>query len=175
MTQFKWHEADSKNVHGIADTADLILSGGAAGGMLTGNYPNPTLSMSPITNSLSADVALNNTALYFDGPSVAQGSVGTWFVSGTVSLTQASPVNNSQFEVKLWDGTTVIASALAIPAGTGAAGTSLWISVSLSGYIAAPAGNLRISVRDIVNTTGAIKYNGTGTGKDSTITALRIA
>src|SRR5215469_1021265 len=37
--------------------------------------------------TLGADVALNNITTYFDGPSVAQGSVGTWYASGTVTLT----------------------------------------------------------------------------------------
>jgi hypothetical protein len=33
-------------------------------------------SLTNITNSLGADVALNSTSTYFDGPSVAQGTVG---------------------------------------------------------------------------------------------------
>jgi hypothetical protein len=123
--------------------------------------------LSPITNSLIADVALNNTALYFDGPSVAQGTVGTWFVSGSVLLQDNAGV--ATINVKLWDGTTTIASAKGrILAINGE------VMISLSGYITAPAGNLRISARDGTSTSGLIEYNGSGLGKDSTITAIRI-
>ena len=118
-----------------------------------------------ITNSLGADVALNNTSNYFDGPSVAQGTSGTWFASGTVTVLDASL---AAFEVKLWDGTTVIASAL-ISQAAGLNG-----AVSLSGFITSPAGNIRISVKDQTTTAGNIKFNASGNSKDSTITAIRI-
>jgi len=123
---------------------------------------------SPITNSLGADVALNNTANYFDGPSIAQGTSGTWFVSGSVTVYDTVvPVG---INAKLWDGTTVIASAnmSALTAGNP-------IVIALSGYIASPAGNLRISVKDLTAITGKILFNQSGNSKDSTITAIRIA
>ena len=124
------------------------------------------LSSSPITNSLTADVTCNNTALYFDGPSVAQGSTGTWFASGTVTV--GAPQGHSVY-FKLWDGTTVIASAWnTLNAASHAT------AVALSGYISSPAGNIRISVRDASGTT-AIYWNESGNEKDSTITAFRIA
>jgi hypothetical protein len=135
-----------------------VLTGGGTG------YPT----FSPITNSLSGDVALNNTANYFDGPSVAQGTSGTWFASGTVGIQNAAA---STFNVKLWDGTTVISSAFFALAG--GAGTNQ-ISCSLSGYLVNPAGNIRISVRDANNTTSSIKANASGNSKDSTVTAIRI-
>lgn len=124
--------------------------------------------MSAITNSLGVDVALNNTGTYFDGPSIAQGTAGTWFVSGTVTLKDTA--GSSGCNVKLWDGTTVIASCFL---QTSAALTGL--PASLSGFISAPAGNLRISVKDSTTTTGVIQFNSTGNSKDSTITAIRIA
>jgi hypothetical protein len=127
-----------------------------------------TAGFSPITNSLSGDVALNNTANYFDGPSVAQGSSGTWFVSGTVTVQDSAGV--AQFAAKLWDGTTVISSAYVYQDSTNG-----WRTISLSGYLAAPAGNLRISVKDLVSTSGKILFNASGNSKDSTITAIRIA
>jgi hypothetical protein len=126
------------------------------------------IKLSPITASLGADVALNNTANYFDGPSVAQGSAGTWFVSGTVTLNDTA--GSADFDVKLWDGTTVISSA-----ETQTGGASQKTAVSLSGFIASPAGNLRISVKDATSTSGNIKFNLSGNSKDSTITAIRIA
>jgi len=128
------------------------------------------VSATPITNSLSADVTLSNTGAYFDGPSVAQGSTGTWFVSGTVTVAEASN-NSDTFYAKLWDGTTVIASAVF----TSATITPYTYSISLSGFISAPAGNLRISVRDTVSTNGKIVFNSSGNSKDSTISAFKIA
>lgn len=124
----------------------------------------------PITNSLGADVALNNTSNYFDGPTVAQGTVGTWFVSGTVTV---NPVNaSSRTLAKLWDGTTVIASGALTYEGPAVPTVQ---TITLSGFIANPAGNLRISVRNLDSTSAEILYNQSGNGKDSTITAFRIA
>lgn len=127
------------------------------------------ISMTPITASLGADVALNNTGAYFDGPSIAQGTVGTWFVSGTVTVNDTAGI--AGFNVKLWDGTTVIASARGTQFSGGAAGTP----ITVSGYITSPAGNLKISVNDASSISGNILFNASGNSKDSTITAIRIA
>lgn len=124
------------------------------------------LSSSRFTNSLAADVTCNNTALYFDGPSVAQGTTGTWFASGTVTV--GAPQGHAVY-FKLWDGTTVISSAWVT---LNAANHST--AVALSGYISSPAGNIRISVRDASGTT-VIYWNISGNEKDSTISAFRIA
>lgn len=152
-------------------TANTVYAGpttGAAAAPAFRALVPSDLSMTPITNSLSGDVALNNTANYFDGPSVAQGTTGTWFASGTVTLTDTTGVSNLQ--AKLWDGTTVIASGFT--QNVQASGN---VIIALSGYLAAPAGNIRISVKDSTNATGKIVFNATGNSKDSTITAIRIA
>lgn len=128
-----------------------------------GSWAVPALSN--ITNSLGANVALNNTANYFDGPSVAQGTAGTWFCSGTVTVSDTA--TNTMF-VKLWDGTTVISSA----ANSGVASNPA--AISLSGVLASPAANIRISVRDSSTTAGAILFNGSGNSKDSTLSCQRI-
>lgn len=120
-----------------------------------------------IANTLSGDVTLNNIGTFFDGPSVAQGTVGTWFASGTVTLIDTA--GSAQFQVKLWDGTTVIASAQAISSAI-----NVVVPVSVSGVLASPAANIRISVKDISSTSGLIKFNASGSSKDSTVTALRI-
>lgn len=117
------------------------------------------------TSSLGSNVALNNTSVYFDGPSVSVGASGTWFVSGSIVLggTTASSV-----AVKLWDGTTVIDSLeVWIPAGIGT-------SASMSGIITNPAGNLKISAKSNA-TDSTISFNTSGNSKDGTITAVRIA
>lgn len=121
--------------------------------------------LSSVSNSLSADVLLNNTSTYFDGPSTAQGTSGTWFASGSVLL--FGTVGDG-IMCKLWDGTTVIASGEAtIPA------TSLTFQVALSGSLATPAANIRISCKDASNNTGKIFFNNTGNSKDSTLTVVR--
>lgn len=126
------------------------------------------LTGSKITSSLGADVLLNNIATYFDGPSVAQGSTGTWFVSGSVTVSDTAGV--ASIYGKLWDGTTVIASGYATTGGA-----NFGAVLSFSGVITSPAGNLRISCKDTSATSGKILSNVTGAGKDSTITAHRIA
>ena len=124
-----------------------------------------TCGLSSLTNSIGADVNLNNISNYFDGPSVAQGTTGTWFASGTVTIGGTS---GDTIYCKLWDGTTVISS------GRFDIASGLLFMVALSGALTTPAGNIRISCRDIINTTGKIYSNTTGNAKDSTITAFRI-
>lgn len=160
--------------------AKNVFSGGAAcsGNELVANVPvliqydgtqfniiGPMIG-TRVTNSLSGDVALNNTANFFDGPSTAQGTVGTWLASGTVTLLDTGGA--AAYVVKLWDGTTIISSG----AGFSAVGSST--TISLSGYITSPAGNIRISVKDVTAVTGKIIFNTTGLSKDSTIIATRI-
>ena len=121
-----------------------------------------------LTNSLSGDVALTVQNSYQDGPSIAQGPSGLWFVTGTVTVQDTSLA--ATFKAKLWDGTTVIASGMCATASANYRQT-----ISLSGVIKAPAGNLRISVADANATpAGAIKANDSSNGADSTITAIRI-
>ena len=122
--------------------------------------------LSDFTNSIASNVNMNNTANYFDGPSVAQGTVGIWFASGTVTLTDTTV---AAFFCKLWDGTTVIASSVSeISSG------SLSTSAALSGVLASPAANIKISCRDTSSAGGVMLANGSGAGKDSTVSAVRI-
>ena len=152
------------------DTAIFVSSGGGTWVCYAYQRASGTalvaLSSSRFTNSLAADVTCNNTALYFDGPSVAQGSTGTWFASGTVTV--GAPQGQNVW-AKLWDGTTVIASAAFLFNAADHRST-----ISLSGYLASPAGNLRISVR-YPNGTSTIEWNTSGNEKDSTISAFRLA
>ena len=153
-------------VRGAGDVARLPL--GAAGTILTSDGTDALWSGLPtLTNSLAANVALNNTANYFTGPQVAQGTSGTWLVMGSICAN--NPTNASNYFAKLWDGTTVIDSGVNRTTIAGEVTT-----LSFAGVISNPVGNLRISVRDGNQTTGAILFNVTGTAKDSTLTAVRI-
>jgi len=161
-----------KNINGSALTAGQIPAAGIVQVMYDGTQYlllNPAIpTLTPLSNSLTGDVALNNTGTYFDGPSIAQGSAGTWFVSGSVLC--ADTAGPSIMVVKLWDGTTIIDSR--VITNVSAANSK---AASLSGFIASPAGNLKISVRDATTTTGKIVFNESGNSKDGTITAIRIA
>lgn len=152
-----------------AANGTVLTSNGTAWGPapITQNSGFPA--SGPVTNSLGSDVNLANTTVYFNGPSVSVGNVGTWFASGTVVLQDATSAV-SEFQVKLWDGITVISSCALLLNGTGGQAAP----VSLSGVISAPAGNIRISVIDISTASGKILFNTSGNAKDSTITAYRI-
>lgn len=120
-----------------------------------------------LVNSLGADVALNNTGTYFTGPTVSQGTVGTWFASGQATVQDTSGARDIQ--CKLWDGTTVIDSARVSTNGANFFGI-----VSLSGVLSAPAGNINISCNCPGATTAKIVFNASGNSKDSTLTVFRI-
>lgn len=158
---------------GLAAFPATLPSGTVVGRIAIGSGPAEAIPLaallfvSPISNSLAADVLLTNTGTYFDGPSVSQGTVGTWFAFGTVLVFDGGGGN---MNVKLWDGATVIASARVV-AFSGTQGSP----VSLSGFIVSPSGNLRISVEDTSTVNGKILFNQSGNSKDSTITAIRVA
>ncbi len=135
--------------------------------LTTGTIPPARLGLSQITASLGANVALNNTSNYFDGPSIAQGSTGTWWASGTATVTDTAGAAN--IDCKLWDGTTVIASGRA-----SIQAVNLVVAVALSGFLATPAGNIRISCKDVASTSGSMLFNATGNSKDNTVSAFRI-
>jgi hypothetical protein len=133
---------------------------------ITNSVNDIRLNMSTASNFLGADVNLNNVTTFFDGPSMAQGTSGTWFVTGTVTVNDAA---NSVIHTKLWDGTTVIAACAS--STTTASGV---ISITLSGVITSPAANIKMSVKDVSATTGKILFNNTGLSKDSSIFGIRI-
>lgn len=140
------------------------------GAGLAASGSDVVLSMTSVKNSLGGDVNLNNTSNYFDGPSVAQGTAGTWFASGTVTVTDTGGA--ATFYCRLWDGTVPGLIATAASGTAGSANTN--VLMSLSGLLTSPAGNIRISCRDITATTGKILFNITGSSADSTLSAIRI-
>lgn len=127
-----------------------------------------TCGLSTAKNSLSGNVLMNNTANFFDGPSAAQGTTGTWFASGNVTMWDSA--GGATFDCKLWDGTTIIDSGAVVTAGANQAAT-----MHLSGYLASPAANIKISCKDATSTSGTIFANLSGVGNtDSTISEFRI-
>jgi hypothetical protein len=142
----------------------------AAGAYRIISWPLPPPPMTVLANSVGlGGIPLNNTGVFFDGPQVAQGTAGTWLVMGTVTVGDTS-IGSANFQARLTDGTTIIDSANA--STSSAVGST--ISISLSGVITNPAGNLRISVNDNSSVNGVMYGNSSFDGKSSTITAVRI-
>ena len=127
----------------------------------SGGLPN-------FTNALTASIPMTPMASYTDGPAVAQGNAGTWFVSGSVTLVDTA--GGATLVCKLWDGGAGLAASSSNV--TAAAGDA--VTVGLSGIVASPTGNLRISCRDDTSGSGQILSTAAGNTKSSVIAAIRI-
>jgi len=161
--------ADTSGNLSLQSGGTTILALTSAGVAVTGTLTGGATLFSPITNALTANVALNNIANFFTGPSVAQGSTGTWFAMGTITVGGGSA---GIIAVKIWDGTTVLASStFESLAGPGSNGQGFTI---IGKPITNPAGNIRISVRDLSNTDNFILYDERSLTLSSSITAIRI-
>ena len=121
-----------------------------------------------LTNTLGGDQACNNISNYFDGPSVAVPAYGVWQVVDAYA-TVIDTGGNANFFGKLWDGTNSPVASTALTAVA-----NQYATLALGGIVIAPAGNIRLSIRDSSNTTGVIKFNVSGNSKDSSITVQRI-
>lgn len=86
----------------VPTTVGHVLRVTGAGATIFG-YPI----LSTAKADLAADVALNNIANFFDGPSVSL-AAGTWLIVGTVLVTDTAGL--AGVIAKLWDGTTVESS-----------------------------------------------------------------
>lgn len=124
-------------------------------------------SLGQVSNALGADVNLSNTGQFFDGPSVNAGSAGIVFAYGSVTV--ADTAGAASILCKLWDGTTVISSGLVLPLAA-----NVGLVISLGGFLATPAGNIKISCQDASSTSGKIKFNMSGASKDATLYAYRV-
>ncbi|HEX8106701.1 MAG TPA: hypothetical protein VF516_03185 [Kofleriaceae bacterium] len=153
------------------DTA--IFRGEAAGVVRCITYVKATsgvlpagFGMSPLTNSLGADVTFGDTNFH-DGPSVAQGTTGTWLAIANITLTDST--GSANFVGKLYDGTTTKDSrAVRSSAANGAA------VISLCGVFTNPAGNIRAAAKDTSSASGSMLFNSSGLSLDSTIVVIRI-
>jgi hypothetical protein len=126
--------------------------------------------LSSVQSVLIADVALNNTANYFIGPTTTLGTnIGTYLIIGTVTVLDTAGA--ASFYVKLWDGTNIVATGVATTAGANSQAC-----ITLAGTLVTPVspGTLSMAVRDATATTGVIKFNSSGNSKDSSITVIRI-
>ncbi len=138
------------------DSASVVLSTAATGTGFLGS----------LTNSLTAPVSLSSTAL-FVGPTVSQGSSGTWLAMAGVTIGNATGGNMTAF-AQLYDTSTTIDSG-SLSLSNGFSGV-----IALSGVIASPAGNIQVRVASNVAPNGTIGSSGSGFTKDSTLTVIRI-
>lgn len=144
-------------------SAGQFLSSGGVGA----NPSWASLPSSGLSASLGADVNLNSIGSYFQGPSIAQGTTGTWFVTATASLLDTSGA--AGMNCRISDGTTIVTSSR-----TGTPSANAMVSFSMSGIATSPAGNLRLECADTTNAAGIMKFNASGNSKDTSITAVRI-
>jgi hypothetical protein len=162
--------ATEAGVTNLNATGAISATGNVSAGNVNvvGALRGTSAMLSPVNGFLNANVALSNVSAHFDGPSIAQGSNGTWFASGAVVIYDTGAA--ADFGLKLWDGNTIISEARV---KTGAA--NLYVTVPLSGFMTAPTGNLRISVQDSSSTNGNIVHGIFGSNnKSSYISAIRI-
>lgn len=121
--------------------------------------------------ALTADVAITDNVTQFNGPEVSVGNIGTWYVSSHITV-ESDDVPQTM-KIILWDGTTIIDSGeVNVISG------NIISTVGLSGIITSPQGPLRISVQATQfqpGDTTDIKFNASGNGKDSTISAFQLA
>jgi hypothetical protein len=158
----------NKTISGAVNTiTNVSLTTGVTGILpaANGGFPGVTT-----TTSLGGDVSISSSATYFDGPAIAQGTTGTWLVMGTATLQAAT--QGTTWALKLWDGgSKILSSTDAIYEGPAGGGQK---SISLSGIVTSPAGNVRISASSNV-TTSKFAFNVSGNSLDCTLTAVRLA
>lgn len=147
-----------------------VATSGSASDLGTGTLPTARLGgLSAITNSLGSNTALNNST-YTNGPIIAQGTTGTWYVTGTVTLTDSA--TTALISCKIFDTvtTTNILSSVAEHAQV----AGLNSSVSMSGFLATPGGSIALACKSSAAATSSMVFNASGNSKDSTLTGFRV-
>ena len=124
---------------------------------------------SATSHILTGDVALNNAANYFVGPTITLPSTGTWVIFGYATLVDTAGA--AAFIARLARSSTIFASSR--NTSTGASNpTTIAIGAVISGTA---ADVINFECRDSGSTSGSIAYNNSGNSKDSAMFGFRIA
>jgi len=154
-----------------------IVVGTTPGGELGNTWASPTVdathsgSAHPTAtiNSISGNTTMTTANTYYDGPSLSLN--GKYFLSGTVTVKDNSGSGGQEVTAKLWNGTTVIASAQITMTA------NYHVCIALSGYVeTSGAETWKISAAADTNTNlilAAATTNGAGNNA-STLTAVKI-
>jgi hypothetical protein len=145
----------------------MIMDAAASNAAKTATLPHVLGAFSaPNSNALGGNFTLL-VGVLTTGPSVARGSGGTWFASGTVTILNTGG-SGDNIAVLLWDGSNLIASgSVNVPAGSR-------VSVSLSGFVISPIGDIAIACEATLTNTCEMVFDSTPWGHDSQVTAFRI-
>ncbi len=157
--------ANGVAVSGTGTVTSITGGYGLPGGTITGSG-TLAASLTTASNVLGADVTMGSANTDFTGPSMAQGTTGTWLVVGKITLVDTA---SNVFIVKLTDGTTVYDTAF-----TRGNITAPQAPTVLHAIVTNPAGNMRMLAQNN-GTGGTIKFNASGQSKDSSIYGVRIA
>ena len=158
--------ASAGTVSNVTITAGTGLTSTGTCNISTSGTCTLLTSLTNLTNSLGSNIAFS-TGAFTDGPSVAQGTSGTWHASGSITWTDSA--SGGVATCKLWDGTTIIDSATNYQVGSSQVQT-----ISLSGNLSSPAANIRISCESLANTTTSMLFAAGSTAKSSTVSVFRI-
>lgn len=150
---------------GTGTVTSVTCGTGLSGGAFT-TTGTCALNVPTFSNAIASDVPLSGTLAV--GPSAAQGTTGTFYATAKITFRDTSAANT--VSCRLWDSTTVMDSGAMSSAAAAFVGT-----ISLSGYITNPVGNIRVSCKAVA-ASGAISMlaNFTGDAQDSSVRVLRI-
>lgn len=158
-------------VTSAAIAAGAVISASFAAGAVNnaamGNaaVQSKNLSLQASLQFANADASFS-TGSFTDAVVSGTGASGNWLVIAGCVLDN-NTASATQYNVKLWDGTSNAASA----AGSLAAGE--YKSVLLAAYITAPAANVKLSVEAALN-SGVIRWNKSGGSRDTFINAIQL-
>jgi len=150
-------------------TGALFASGYDPNQILPGSTACETLTGigETVTTSLSSDVNIANNS-YSNGPVIATGTSGIWEITGTITVASTDSATDS-IACRIGDSSSnfYASGVFTIPAS----GTTM---VSLSARAVNPGTNVSIACDNTTSGNTKFKANASGTGKDTTLTAVRL-
>jgi hypothetical protein len=141
----------------------VVTTVGAAG-------TNNLIGLGALSNAIGSDVSVSHVA-WTDGPSITITIPGTYEVNGYLTLVDTAGA--ALWGAIIWDSahSTIAASGAATQASANQS-----VCITLGGLFAVPAGGATIvmSANDQTSTSGSMKHNLSGGGKDCQLIAKRV-